>query len=93
MANTEIQLTQPINAYNEEVSVLKIREPNVGDLKAMDGVTGDIAKVCKLIERLASIPASSVEAISASDFTNKIAPVVAGFLGDSLPTGGTSTAP
>lgn len=83
-----IELTHPIQANGEQLSVLELRRPKVKDLKALDQATGEVERVSLLIVALASIPPSSVDEIDAEDFA-RIAEVVGGFLGHHPPTGGT----
>lgn len=84
----EVQLSHPIVAHGETVDVLRFRRPTAGDLEATDGL-GDVAKVNKLIERLAAIPRSSVLSLDAADYP-AISEVIAGFFGNSRATGETS---
>jgi Phage tail assembly chaperone proteins, E, or 41 or 14 len=75
----EYPLAQPINAYNEEVSILKIRKPTGIDLIEVGNpvtfypyadpvkVEHDFPKVRKMVARLANVPSSSVDRISPQD--------------------------
>lgn len=84
-----VDLSTPIQAHGETVYALSLKPPILRDLKAMDAVKGEMAKTIQLISQLAQIPLSSAEEISAQDLTEKIAPVLAGFLGNSQATGET----
>ena len=80
-----VPLKYSIKAHGEELRALTFRRPNVGDLRASDGL-GDVGKLAKLIERCAGIPASSVDQIDAAD-VEQIGAVIAGFLDGSKATG------
>lgn len=85
--DTVIPLTKPISAHGEEITELTLREPTGKDIR-VNGypftASGDGqiiligASVCKYISTLAGIPASSVDALSATDF-NALGWAVAGF--------------
>lgn len=82
-----VPLKYPIKAHGEELRALTFRRPNVGDLRAADGL-GDVGKLAKLIERCAGIPSTSVDQIDAAD-VEKIGEVIGGFLSDSRANGAT----
>lgn len=68
----EFPLRTPINAYGEEVSVLKIRKPTGADLIAVGNpvkfspftkpptVEHDMTRVIEMVARLANVPSSSL---------------------------------
>lgn len=86
----EIRLKNPIDVFGDPVEVLTIKDKvQVKHLKAMDEAKGDIGKLAALISALADIPSSSVDQLSAEDFT-VISEAMAGFLPQSRPTGATS---
>jgi len=95
----ELKLSQPIQAHGETVEVLKFRPPRGKDLRVA-GLIFDtsadptdpsrtltrfnLQAVANLICTLAGIPMSSVDALSAGDFTAAMG-VIAGFFGDGTP--------
>ena len=83
---TNIELSKPINAHGEEVTSLTFRELNFGMMMQLDNVKGEMAKVAKIIEMAAQIPASSVKELSMQDVT-KITEEMLPFLGLSPATG------
>lgn len=90
---TPVKLSKPITANGEEVSELQFRDPTGEDvinygLPMMfneDGMT-DIKMnvVAKYVQKLASIPLSSVRQIAPSDMA-VLAVTVAGFFGEPEP--------
>ena len=82
-----VALQYPIEANGETLTSLTLRRPKMGDMKAMDGVTGDVARQAALIGALAGIPPSSVDELDGEDFMT-ISSAVADFFGGALPTGG-----
>lgn len=80
-----LELEYPIQAHGEEVRQLEFRPLVTGDLLATDGL-GDVAKACKLVELLASIPPSSVRQLDPVDF-KRCAEVIGRFLESSPATG------
>jgi hypothetical protein len=70
-------------------SIIKLREPKMKDVKALDKIQGDISKSLKLVSVLANIPMSSVDEISLYDFNVKIAPVMEYLTGESQEIGDT----
>ena len=77
MSNT-YTLKYPIQAHGEEVTQLTFRRLTMRDLVKMDSVSGEMAKVAKIIEASAQIPPSSVSEIDAEDIAG-IAEVLGGF--------------
>ena len=62
-----------------EVTTLSLAEPLTRDLKAMDGVSGDVAKAAALLSCVAGITLGEADKIKASDF-NLLQQVIGGFL-------------
>lgn len=83
---TEIQLTSPVRFGNEEIGVLKLREPRARDFRAIGNLDKPFAAMLDLAASLADLPASALDDLSASD-TMKVVEAVSGFLPQSLPTG------
>lgn len=69
MTSKEFTLTKPIKVLGEDVSVLTITEPTLGDLKVLDGYRADqgIAMTIALIAKMANIPSANAEQISVAD--------------------------
>lgn len=75
---TTIKLSKPIQAYGEEVTELKLREPSVADARALkslpytfgeDGVPRPLLDVCaRYIARLADVPESAVDKLGVNEF-------------------------
>ena len=85
MGAAEFKLTAPIKRGEDTIEVLELREPTAKDIKVLGfPITGekrvDAAVVYDYIERLAAIPPSTVDQISASDFIGLMA-LVLGFFG------------
>lgn len=75
-------LKKKVEAHGEEVSELEIREPEFGDLMAMDAVKGEVAKLGKLIEVLCGINAQAVRHLhpdDAAEIAEKVSPFFARF--------------
>lgn len=70
---TKIDLSKSIEAHGETLFSITLREPKVGDLLVMDGITGDNARNIALIAKLADIPPSSVHALSIPDYQKLVA--------------------
>lgn len=84
-----VDLTVPVKAYGESVTKLTFRRrPNLGDLRATDGL-GDSARIVVLVSRLADIPESSAEQIDVVDL-EAVGAVVADFF---VPTQSPRTGP
>ena len=68
----EVELTKPITAHGEEIDILKMREPIVGDILEVEKLkdAGEIAMIAKMVERTAKIPASSVKNMAPVDLKN-----------------------
>ncbi|WP_299377300.1 phage tail assembly protein [uncultured Kiloniella sp.] len=84
MDKIEVELTKPIQAHGDEVSVLSLKEPTWGDMMKMGKATDDMAKVASIIESCAEIPLSSVKSMSPQDVGNAmkaLAPFLGGFQG------------
>ncbi|WP_417036100.1 phage tail assembly protein [Dakarella massiliensis] len=85
MGAAEFKLTAPVKRGEDTIEVLELREPTAKDIKVLGfPITGekrvDAAVVYDYIERLAAIPPSTVDQISASDFIGLMA-LVLGFFG------------
>ncbi|HEY2210275.1 MAG TPA: phage tail assembly protein [Bradyrhizobium sp.] len=75
----EYQLTEPINAYGEDVKVLKLRMPTGSDLIRVGNpvafypnadpvkIEHDMPKMVQMIARLSGVPSSSVERMNPRD--------------------------
>jgi hypothetical protein len=74
----EVELKMPIEAHGEEITTLKLRRPNFGDMMQMDNAKGEMAKFAKLIEVCGNIPPSSVKKIDVED-VNRIAEAIGPF--------------
>lgn len=91
MNETKYPLKTAIKAYGEEVTELTMRDPTPADARALKALPYVIGKdesvslnldVCaKYIERLCSIPPSSVDQIDLKDF-NTLSWAVASFFFD-----------
>lgn len=76
----KVELTKAIPVEGEDVKTLELlTEPTAGDLRVMDAHQGTVAKTIALIAHLAQIPPSSVEKMSAKDFT-KVGAIVTPFI-------------
>lgn len=95
---TTYALTRPItttigtgaNERQETVTELTFREPKVADLRALDGIDGEVSRTATLIGRLTGLTARQVDEMHPADFMG-VAPLVASFFGTHPPTGGTSS--
>jgi hypothetical protein len=85
-----IDLDTPIQAHGETLNTLRMREPRMRHMKALDKVEGGAAKTTKLISVLADIPLVSAEEITTLDLTKRINPVLLALMGESIQTGETS---
>lgn len=77
----EFPLVKPINAYGEELKVLKLRKPTGTDLLRIGNpvkfspysdppsVDHDYPKVLAMVARLANVPSSSLERLDTDDLT------------------------
>lgn len=83
----ELQLTKPVRAHGDDISVLELSEPTGKDVRELglpysvgadQCVSINTGIVAKYIERLAKVPPSTVDDMSPSDL-NTISWVVAGF--------------
>lgn len=75
----EVTLSKPINAYGEEVKVLRLRKPTGADIIAVGNpcpinpyvdppeIKHDYKKVALMAARLANVPSSSLERLEAED--------------------------
>ena len=62
-----IRFNHPIKHQNREIAEIEVRPATIGDLKALDGVTGDAARAAKAIELLTGLTAREVEQIRLED--------------------------
>lgn len=60
------RVTNPTEAGSTDL--IKINEPTVGEMKAMDSVKGDVSKLASLLETLAGLTSVDVNKMKASDF-------------------------
>jgi hypothetical protein len=77
-----VELKHAITSDGEEISTLKLKRPNFGDLMQLDSVKGEMAKFAKLIEVCAQIPPSRVKQIDLDDMgaiTEAISPFFESF--------------
>lgn len=82
----EVKLSKPIevvgsDGVREEVRTLKFREPTVGDMRAMDRITGEVGKTSALLAACAGITQMEIDRMSAVDFAlcaEAIAPFISG---------------
>jgi hypothetical protein len=82
----EIQLGSPIKFGDEEIGVLKLREPRARDFRAIGNLDKPFAAMLDLAASLTDLPASALDELDAPD-TMKVVEAVSGFLPQSLPTG------
>jgi hypothetical protein len=87
-----VELSKPIKAWGEDVTTLGFREPNLGDLEAIEFTEEGKPKlgmkdINRLIHSLAAIPESSVRRIKLSDL-DAISEVIGGFFGVGPEAGG-----
>jgi hypothetical protein len=65
----EILLSTPIEHLGKTWDRITVdREPQVGDLAAMDGFTGDVMKSVALIGSLTGVPIQALKTMKATDF-------------------------
>lgn len=82
-----LQLTKPFEFLAQEYTELDLREPKMRDVKQLDSIKGEAAKAIKFVSVLSGLPEVVIEQISAYDMAIVIAPVLAGFMGESPATG------
>jgi hypothetical protein len=75
----EYELTEPINAYGEEIKVLKMRKPTGVDLIRVGNpvafypnaepikIEHDMPRMVQMIARLTGVPSSSIERMNPRD--------------------------
>ncbi len=65
----KLSLQQPIQAHGEEVRELTLRAPLARDLRGIIriGAPPDIGDLLNLVARLADVPPSSIDQMSAAD--------------------------
>lgn len=84
------QLSEPVMAHGEQVKELVLREPTAKDIREcgfpLDG-KGNIntAAIAEYISNLAAIPPSSVDNLSAGDFSELMGQIVLFFVPKSQP--------
>jgi hypothetical protein len=83
----EIHLNKPIKNGEETISVLKLKEPTLGDLMVLDKAKGDQEKTVLLLCALTDLTPPVIKQIGFSDMRDLINPVVQDFLGDGPETG------
>lgn len=78
----EFPLERPINAYGEEIKVLKLRKPTGADLVRIGNpvkfnpyveppqVEHDYTRVLAMVARLANVPSSSLERLDPEELTS-----------------------
>lgn len=89
MSQTKLNLRHPVKLGDETITSLELRRPTAGDLRVMDERKGDISKQIALTARLTALPEKTIEQLDAADFV-ELGEVLAGLLGKSPATGGTS---
>lgn len=83
---TTFALKHPFTFKELEVKEVSLRRAKVADLKAVDGLKGDVEKIAKLTSILSGLALPAIDELDAEDFA-AVSEVVAGFLGASPPTG------
>lgn len=84
----EVTLKRPIMAFDEAITVLQYREPELGDFIGVN-ITDPFQSALLLTTRCCELPESSVRRIHRTDIAAVI-DVTAGFLADSPATGSVS---
>lgn len=74
-----IELKYPVESGKEKISSVTMRPAKVRDLKAVDGIPGDVAKTAALIVNLAELTPEQLDEIDGGDFS-KLSEAVAVFL-------------
>lgn len=84
----KIELSKSVKQGEEEIFELDLREPTAKDVREcgfpfnVETREIDTAKVHKYACKLAALPPSVIDQISAADFVQKVLPAVIGFFGD-----------
>lgn len=73
----------------EKMDSVTIRKPKAKDLRAIDAVTGDVAKSIALMARLTGLTVATVDEMDVTDF-QAIGDIIEGFTQPGRPTGETS---
>jgi len=73
----------------ETISLITIRPPKAGDMRVVDGATGDIGAALAMISRLSDQPLKVIEDLSVEDF-QVLAEKLGEWMGKSPATGETS---
>lgn len=84
-----IRLKEPIKQGSDFINELRFRRPKAGDLRALDNVTGDVARALALAERLTGEPVVLLDRLGIEDFVT-VNQVLDGFLPSGLGTGAES---
>lgn len=74
------------NLAGEDTMCIRIREPNVSELRMMDAVKGEVSKMSSMLEALIGISDAEMSKMKASDFVI-LSKVVGAFLADGPETG------
>jgi hypothetical protein len=83
----KIELTTPIEAHGEQVKILELSEPSLGDYrKALKEESEPTARFLLILSNCAKIPPSSLDSISLQDW-DKIEEAFEPFLPSSLKAG------
>lgn len=75
----------------ETLTELRLARPKGKHLKAMDKVSGEVAKTLALIAACAAVPPAQLDNLDAEDFT-ALGEIAEGFFGGRRETGATSSA-
>ena len=75
-----IELKYPVEAGGEKISSVTLRPITVRDLKAVDGIEGDVTKTAALIGNLSELAPEQVDALDGADFA-ELSDAVSRFLG------------
>lgn len=80
MTRSEINLNYPINVNGQDIRVLAMRRPKVGDRLAVEKMDGDDSeKEIRFIANLCEIAPQDIEQLDMADY-QKIQDTLAGFL-------------
>ncbi len=71
---------------NREVTEIEVRAPRMRDLKAIDAVKGEVAKLAKIIELLTGMTAREIDDLHFDDVKG-LGQIAAGLFGEAMPAG------
>lgn len=81
-----LNLRRPIVTEEGEIKSVTLREPNLSDLKTIDGAKGDIAKAAALFSQCSGILPVYADKITGRDFI-AAQQIISAFLADGPATG------